>query len=116
MSEKVNFAECLCCQKVFQLSNVQYEFLVVEEKFQQGYKAICIDCTSNISKKEFEECIEEVKSEYTPHSMKCEYCGRDNSPETPVTYMCDPFDAEIKEDFTKHWLCDKCIYEREQDI
>jgi len=35
---------------------------------------------------------------------ECENCGNKEN----IEYRTDPFQAEIHNDFTEHWLCDKC--------
>ncbi len=36
---------------------------------------------------------------------KCEYCGSKEN----VEFQQDPYQAEINNDFTDHWLCDECV-------
>ena len=40
----------------------------------------------------------------------CEYCGASDA-----TYTEDPFDLEVYNDHTKHWICNECASERFDD-
>lgn len=48
-----------------------------------------------------------------PKHHRCNYC---KIPKADVTFRCDPFDAEIHENYTKHYICDECIAFREDEI
>ena len=39
--------------------------------------------------------------------MKCEYCGVESD---CVEYVEDPYNSEILDDHTEHWLCETCIH------
>ena len=41
----------------------------------------------------------------------CEYCG---NPE--AIYREDPYNSEILNDYTKHWICDICYQEQLNEI
>lgn len=57
---------------------------------------------------------------------KCAYCKRvlpvatmddDVSDwDDTVMWQTDPFNDEIHQDYTKMWLCGKCVYEASQEI
>ena len=36
---------------------------------------------------------------------ECEYCGHKGD---DVEFQENPFDAEIHNDHTEHWICDQC--------
>jgi hypothetical protein len=42
----------------------------------------------------------------------CEYCGSTKN----VKYCENPFDQEINDDDTEHWICDSCYQEAADDI
>jgi hypothetical protein len=42
----------------------------------------------------------------------CVFCGRVKDSH----FRPDPFAAEIREDFSKMWICDDCHYERRQEL
>lgn len=44
---------------------------------------------------------------------KCSYC---NNVKADVILRCDPFDAEIYEDYTNHLICNSCVSDREDEI
>ena len=57
----------------------------------------------------------------------CEYCENvypihpdgnviHYSDQIMVSYRPDPFDEEIRGDFTNHWLCDDCYYDSAMEI
>ena len=43
---------------------------------------------------------------------KCEFCGSESS----VTFRNDPWADEIYNDKTNHWICEKCVIDKLDDI
>ncbi len=49
----------------------------------------------------------------------CEYChhyATQQDPNNPVTFTADPFDSDLYGDHTEHWLRNKCVGERGEEI
>jgi len=44
---------------------------------------------------------------------KCESCGQYKE---DVEYRENPYNAEIYDDYSEHWLCDNCSWESSMDI
>lgn len=42
--------------------------------------------------------------------------SRSGTGQNTVSYRPDPFDEEIRNDFTNHWLCDDCYYASRMEI
>ena len=41
----------------------------------------------------------------------CEYCG------DPADYFGpDPYNSEINDDYTEHWICEECLYNSSMEI
>lgn len=41
---------------------------------------------------------------------------KDRSDENMIVWQTDPFEEEIRGDYTKMWLCENCAYEYAMDI
>lgn len=52
------------------------------------------------------------KFKYIFPKFKCEYCGSTDE----VQFMADPYNAEINDDYTEHFICDNCAQESAWDI
>lgn len=48
-----------------------------------------------------------------PKADPCEYCGKEKD---DVSFREDPYNSDVNEDHTKHWICDSCHQERADDI
>jgi len=48
-----------------------------------------------------------------PKHHKCKCCNRVKS---DVRLRCNPFAAEINEDYTKHYFCDECVSDLADEI
>lgn len=46
----------------------------------------------------------------------CEECGAVNSPDNPVDYIEDPYDAEINDFHIERWLCLDCYNDKQGNI
>lgn len=44
------------------------------------------------------------------------YSGRTGKGKITISWTSDPFQEEIRGDFTKMWLCDDCYYNNFMDI
>jgi hypothetical protein len=47
---------------------------------------------------------------------ECYICGCKNTEENKVEFQMDPYDSEIEDDYTEHWLCEKCYDIQSDDI
>lgn len=41
----------------------------------------------------------------------CEYCG-----DPDASYQCNPYESEIHDDDTGHWMCAECVKEWNDEV
>lgn len=79
---------------------------------------------------EYEQLVQALTVRRAP-KHRCEYCGEKYFVEqgelreetiywdnhiTTVSWTSDPFDEEIRNDYTMHWLCTHCVYDAAMEI
>lgn len=48
---------------------------------------------------------------YEYEMNECEYCGK-----LTKYFRENPYQAEVNQDYSEHWICDDCYYEFTQNI
>lgn len=80
--------------------------------------------------KEYLQLVRKLTLSRAP-KQQCEYCGEEYFVEqdelsreniywsnhiTTVSWTTDPFDEEINQDYTMHWLCAHCVWTQAMEI